>query len=66
MKSITIHRLSLQFVANQITHGGREKQAGQAVDLINEVLQREPFGLCAQLVATPDEIEVDSKAEDKA
>ena len=66
MKSITIHRLSLQFDASQIMHSDRETQAGQAVDLINEVLQREPFGLCAQLVATPDEIEVDSKAGDKA
>lgn len=65
MKSITIHRLSLQFDANQITHGGREKQARQAVELINGVLQREPFGLGAQLIDTPDEIEVASGEEDE-
>ena len=65
MKSITIHRLSLQFDADQITHGRREEQARQAVELINEVLQREPFGLCAQLFDPPDEIEVVSNEEDE-
>ena len=61
MKAITIHRLSLQFDAGQITHGGNEQQARQAVDLINTLLQREPFGLGAQLIATPDEIEVEAE-----
>ena len=60
MKSITIHRLSLQFDAGQITQGSDQQQAEQALDLINGVLQREPFGLGAQLIATPDEIEVES------
>ena len=63
MKSITIHRLSLQFDADQITHGRREKQASQAVELINAVLLREPFGLGAQLIDTPDEIEEVSNEE---
>ncbi len=63
MKTITIHRLSLQFDADQITHGRPEDQATQAVDLINMVLQREPFGLCAQLIATRDEIEVEAAVE---
>jgi len=61
MKAITIHRLSLQFDAGQITHGSNEQQARQAVDLINTLLQREPFGLGAQLIATPDEIEVEAE-----
>jgi hypothetical protein len=61
MKAITIHRLSLQFDAGQITHGDDEQQARQAVDLINTLLQREPFGLGAQLIATPDEIEVEAE-----
>ena len=61
MKVITIHRLSLQFDAGQITHGGNEQQARQAVALINTLLQREPFGLGAQLIATPDEIEVEAE-----
>jgi hypothetical protein len=60
MKSITIHRLSLQFEADQTTHGSPEEQAAQAIALINMVLQREPFGLAAQLIATPDEIEVET------
>jgi hypothetical protein len=61
MKAITIHRLSLQFDAGQITHGTPEEQTAQAISLINTVLQREPFGLAAQLIATRDEIEVESE-----
>jgi len=60
MKSITVHRLSLQFDADQITHGQPDEQADQAIALINQVLEREPFGLAAQLIATPDEIEVET------
>src|ERR1041385_3702476 len=44
MKSITVYWLVLQFDANQITHGKHQAQARQALDLINGVLQREPFG----------------------
>jgi len=58
MSAITIHRLPLQFDADQVTHGNNEEQAAQAIDLINRVLQWEPFGLSAQLIATRDEIEV--------
>ena len=65
MKTITIHRLSLQFDAGQITHGNQDQQARQALELINLVLQREPFGLGAQLIATPDEIEVETTEEDQ-
>ena len=61
MKVITIHRLSLQFDAGQITHGSRDDQAWQAVELINLILQREPFGLGAQLIAHRDEIEIESR-----
>ncbi|NBR88273.1 MAG: hypothetical protein EBT61_22800 [Verrucomicrobia bacterium] len=60
MTTITIHRLDLQFDADQITHGSAEQQARQAVDLINQTLQREPFGLGAQLFAHPDEIEIEA------
>ena len=66
MKIITVHRLSLQFDANQITHGKTEQQLRQAVDLINLTLQREPFGLGAQLIVHPDEIEVESRQIDPA
>jgi len=59
MNAITIHRLSLQFDADQITHGQSHEQADQALALINKVLQREPFGLFAQLIATRDEIEIE-------
>ena len=61
MKVITIRRLDLQFDAGQITHGPPEQQARQAVDLINRTLQREPFGLGAQLFVHRDEIEVESE-----
>jgi thymidine kinase len=60
MNTITIHRLSLQFDADQITHGLIEEQAQEAVELINAVLQRQPLGLSAQLFALSDEIEVES------
>ena len=60
MKAITIRRLDLQFDADQITRGSTEQQARQALELINLTLQREPFGLSAQLFAHPDEIEVES------
>ena len=61
MKVITIHRLSLQFDADQVTHGSAEDQAAQAVGQINAVLQSDSLGLNAQLIATPDEIEVESE-----
>ena len=61
MKTITIHRLDLQFDANQVTRGSTEQQARQALELINLTLQREPFGLGAQLYAHPDEIEVECR-----
>ena len=61
MKAITIHRVSLQFDAGQITRGDDENQAREAVTLINLILQREPFGLGAQLFLHPDEIEVESR-----
>ena len=64
MKTITVRRLDLQFDANQITHGKNEQQVRQAVDLINLSLQREPFGLGAQLIVHPDEIEVESSQSD--
>lgn len=59
MKTITVHRLSLQFDANQITHGKNEQQVRAAVELINLYLQREPFGLGAQLIVHSDEIEIE-------
>jgi hypothetical protein len=61
MNTITIRRLDLQFDADQITRGSADQQARQAVDLINLALQREPFGLGAQLYAHPDEIEVECR-----
>ncbi len=60
MKTITIRRLDLQFDANQVTRGSVEQQASQALELINLTLQRQPFGLGAQLFAHRDEIEVES------
>ena len=64
MKVITLRRLDLQFDAGQITHGTPEQQARQAVHLINLSLQREPFGLGAQIFAHRDEIEVESRNAD--
>src|SRR6185437_7962153 len=55
MKTITVYRLPLQFDGDQITHGNPEKQAREAIDLINQILQREPYGFSAQLIAASDE-----------
>lgn len=52
MKSITVNNISLQFDADQITHGNKKQQAAEAVELVNGILQREPFGLGAQLIVT--------------
>lgn len=59
MNTITVRRVDLQFEAGQITHGDAAHQADQAIELINQVLQREPAGLGAQLIVHPDEIEID-------
>jgi len=60
MRSITVRRLDLQFDAGQITHGPAAAQADWAIELINLTLQREPFGLGAQLFAHRDEIEIET------
>ena len=59
MKNITVRRLDLQFAAGQVTQGDPDRQVDQAIALINQVLQREPAGLAAQLIVHPDEIEID-------
>ena len=60
MKVIAVRRLELVFDADQITHGSITQQADQALELINLNLQREPFGLGAQLIVHRDEIEVEA------
>lgn len=60
MKTITVRRLDLQFDAGQITHGRSAEQVDQAIELINRSLQREPFGLGAQLILHRDEIEIEA------
>ena len=64
MKAITIHRVEVQFDADQITKGTAEQQADQAIEQINLTLQREPFGLGAQLIVHRDEIEVETRNEE--
>jgi hypothetical protein len=61
MKIITLHRVEIQFDADQITHGTNGQQADQAIELINLVLQRNPDGLGAQLIVHPDEIEIETR-----
>ena len=61
MRTITIRRIDLQFDADQITHGDEEQQANQAIDVIKLTLQREPFGLGAQLIIHRDEIEIETE-----
>lgn len=65
MRVITAYRLDLQFDADQITHGTKDEQVRQAIDLINGVLQREPCGLGAQLIDHADEIEIEETEEEE-
>jgi len=64
MKAITIHRVEVQFDADQVTHGTAEQQADQAIEQINLTLQRQPFGLGAQLIVHRDEIEVETRNQE--
>jgi hypothetical protein len=60
MKVITIRRVDLQFDADQVTHGRAEQQSAHAIEHINLTLQRELFGLGAQLIVHRDEIEIET------
>ena len=64
MKTITIRRVDVQFDADQVTQGTSEQQARQAVELINLALQRQPFGLGAQLIVHRDEIRVETRNQE--
>jgi hypothetical protein len=55
MRIITVHNLSLQFDADQIMHGPPKDQINNAIDLINLSLQREPYGLGAQIIRNGEE-----------
>ena len=59
MKVITVHRLSLQFDADQTTHGSDEQQVRHAIERINATLQKET-GFGVQLFDHRDEIEIES------
>lgn len=58
MKAINVYGVQLQFDANEVTHGTASQQAEQAIEQINGILQRQPFGLGAQLIAHREEIDV--------
>ena len=64
MKTITVRRLDLQFDADQITQGLSTQQVYEAIELINLTLQREPYGLAAQLIIHRDEIEIETHNHD--
>ena len=66
MRTITIRRLDLQFDADQITRGSVKQQAKQALELINQTLQQESFGLAPQLIVHPDEIEIECAEDEPA
>lgn len=56
MKTITMSGLSIMFDADQVTSGNEQLQALQAIEQINLTLQREPYGLAAQIVVLPEEV----------
>jgi hypothetical protein len=57
--------LELQFLADQITTGSSEDQARATVRLINDVLQREPYGLGAKIQVPSGVIGVTELAQPK-
>ncbi len=59
MRSLTIRRLELRFEADRVTDGDDEQQSHQALELINRGLQQKEHGLDAEIIAHPDEIEID-------
>ena len=69
MKYIMIKGLAIQFDSDQVTFGGDIDQARKAIDLINGVLQREPYGLAAQVFGgeniSDSNIEVEKNEDDK-
>jgi hypothetical protein len=50
MKVITVKNVWIQFDADSITAGTDKEQALQALEMINGVLQREPYGFGAQIL----------------
>jgi len=50
MKTLRVKNLRLEFDADQITSGTEREQALQAVEMINGILQRKPYGLGAKIV----------------
>lgn len=69
MKTITIRNLTIMFDADESTSGTPEQQVSQAIEQINGVLQREPYGLAAQIFrddpANLNDIEVDDDEDDQ-
>lgn len=58
MKQITMSNLSIVFDGDQTTTGPAITQAMEAIKQINGVLQREPYGLAAQIAVRPEEVTV--------
>lgn len=56
MRVLNMAGLSLQCDADQMTQGDALAQARQALDLINLTLQREPYGLGAQIMVHASEL----------
>lgn len=56
MKNVTVYGIALQFDLDQVTAGQVKDQVQQAVDEINLTLQRQPFGLGAQIIAYREEM----------
>lgn len=66
MRVITVKNIALQFDADQITQGTPKQQARQAVDMINGVLQREPYGFAAQILEGDNNLDIEvEKIEDE-
>ena len=66
MKVITIKNLWIQFDADQIMTGTDKEQALQAIEMINGVMQREPYGFGAQILHSHiDNSDIESEVKDE-
>lgn len=61
MKVITIHNISLQFDGDVKTIGLDREQARVAIDIVNDILHQNPFGINAQILTDASSMSVESE-----
>lgn len=65
MRVLNISGLSLQCDADQVTAGDALEQARQAVEMVNLELQRQPYGLGAQIMLGASSLSAEFEQQDE-